>query len=86
MLRHLEPIWHQGFKTIDAPKKVKCMVANRAQKVVVVIAALGFVPHAAAQHLHRSERPFFNASTESAVNRGKADAGAGQAAPQLPRG
>ena len=86
MLGHLEPIWKQGLKTLDASKEIECMVANRAQEVMVMFAALGLVPHAPAQNLHRRKRSFFNASAESAVNRGKADAGAAQAAPQLPGG
>ena len=53
MSRHLKPVRQQGLKALDATEEVERVVTGRTKKVVVMLAALGLVPNAAAQHLHR---------------------------------
>ena len=86
MSGHLKPVRNQGLKALYATEEVERVVTGRAKKVMVMLAVLGFVPNAAAQHLDRLQRAFLNAPLESAVYRGETDTRSVQAAPQLPGG
>ena len=56
MSSHLKPVWNQGIEALDATEEVKRMVARRAKKVMVMLAVLGLVPNATAQHLNGLQR------------------------------
>ena len=81
MSRHLKPVWDQGLKPPDATEEVERVVAGRAKKVMVMLAVLGLVTNAAAQHLDRLQRAFLDTPLESAVYRGETDTRSAQAAP-----
>ncbi len=83
--RHLKPVWNQGIEALDATEEVERVVANRAKKVMVMLAVLGLVPNAAAQHLDRLQRTFVDTPLERAVYRGETDtlSASAQAAPQF---
>ena len=86
MPRHPKPAWNQGLEALDATEEIKRVVAGRAKKVMVMLAALGLVPNAAAQHLDRLQRAVLDTPLESAVDRGETDTRSAQAAPQFPGG
>ena len=86
MARHLEPVWNQELDALDTTEEVERVVAGRAKKVMVMLAVLGLVPNAAAQHLDRLERAFLDTPLEGAINRGKTNARSAQSAPQFPGG
>ena len=86
MSRHLKPVWNQGLEALDATEEVERVVADRAKKVMVMLAVLGLVPNAAAQHLDRLQLAFLNTPVKSAVYRGETDTRSAQAAPQFPGG
>ncbi len=88
MSRHLKPVWNKGIEALDATEEVERVVAGRAKKVMVMIAVLGLVPNAAAQHLDRLQRAFLNTPLERAIYRGETDtlSASAQAAPQFPGG
>jgi hypothetical protein len=88
MSRHLKPVWNQGIEALDATEEVERVVAGRAKKVMVMLAVLGLVSNAAAQHLDRLQRAFLNTPLERAVYRGETDtlSASDQAAPQFPGG
>ena len=86
MPRHPKPAWNQGLEALDATEEIKRVVAGRAKKVMVMLAALGLVPNAAAQPLDRLQRAVLDTPLESAVDRGETDTRSAQAAPQFPGG
>ena len=88
MSSHLKPVWNQGIEALDATEEVKRMVAGRTKKVMVMLAVLGLVPNAAAQHLDRLQRAFLNTPLERAIYRGETDtlSASAQADPQFPGG
>ena len=86
MSRHLKPAWNQRLEALDATVEVERVVTARAKKVVVVLAVLGLVPNAAAQHLDRLQRALLNTPLEGAVYRGETDTRSAQTAPQFPGG
>ena len=88
MSRHLKPVWNQGIEALDATEEVERVVARRAKKVMVMLAVLGLVPNAAAQHLDRLQRAFLNTPLERAIYRGETDtlSASAQAAPQFSGG
>ena len=64
------------------------MVAARAKKVMVMLAVLGLISNAAAQHLNRLQRAFLNTPLERAIYRGETTtiSASDQATPQFPGG
>ena len=43
-----ESVGHQGLKALDTPDEVEGAIASRAKEVMVMLAAFGLVPDAAA--------------------------------------
>ncbi len=86
MSRHLKPIRNEGLEALDAAEEVERVVANRAKKVMVMLAVPRLVPNAAAQHLDRLQRAVSNTPSERAVDGGETDTRSAQAAPQFPGG